>query len=71
MTNCPICNGKIEYKSEQIIYTYKKHSIEIEQSGEYCMECEEAFLSPKDLESTKMKIVNFKKNIAKWHVLNK
>ncbi len=61
MTNCPICNGKIEYKSEMTTYTYKKHSIEIEQYGEYCMKCEEAFLSPKDLELTKFQIVNFKR----------
>ena len=63
MTNCPICNGKVEYKSELTTYTYKDHSIEIEQSGEYCTECKEAFLSPKDLKSTKLKIANFKREV--------
>jgi HTH-type transcriptional regulator/antitoxin MqsA len=63
MTNCPICNGKIEYKSELTTYTYKDHSIEIEQSGEHCTKCEEAFLSPKDLKSTKLQIANFKREV--------
>lgn len=63
MTNCPICNGKVKYKSELTTYTYKEHSIEIEQSGEYCMECGEAFLSPKDLKSTKLQIANFKRKV--------
>ena len=63
MTNCPICNGKIEYKSELTTYKYKNHSIEIEQSGEYCTECKESFLSPKDLKSTKLQIANFKREV--------
>jgi len=63
MTNCPICNAKIVNKSELTTYTYKDHSIEIEQSGKYCIKCEEAFLSPKDLKSTKLKIANFKREI--------
>ena len=63
MINCPICNGKVENKSELTTYTYKEHSIEIEQSGEYCTKCKEAFLSPKDLKSTKLQIANFKREI--------
>ncbi|MEA1983011.1 MAG: type II toxin-antitoxin system MqsA family antitoxin [Campylobacterota bacterium] len=63
MTNCPICNGKVEYKTELTIYTYKEHSIKVEQPGEYCLECKEAFLSPKDLKSTKLEIANFKREI--------
>ena len=63
MTNCPICNGKVEYKTKPTTYTYKEHSIKVEQSGEYCLECKEAFLSPEDLKSTKLKIANFKREI--------
>ncbi len=63
MTNCPICNAKVEYRSELTTYTYKDHSINIEQPGEYCTKCKEAFLSPKDLKSTKLKIANFKREI--------
>jgi len=63
MTNCPICNGKVECKTELITYTYKEHSVEVEQSGEYCLECKEAFLSPQDLKSTKLEIANFKREV--------
>ena len=63
MTNCPICNGKIEQKSEFTTYTYKEHSTEFEQSGKYCTACKEAFLSPKDLKSTKLQIANFKREV--------
>ena len=63
MTNCPICDGKIEYKSELTTYTYKNHSTQIIQSGEYCTKCKEAFLSPKDLKSTKLQIANFKREV--------
>ena len=63
MTNCPICNGTVEYKTQLTTYTYKTHSIEVEQSGEHCLECKETFLSPKDLKSTKLEIANFKREI--------
>ncbi|MFT5835416.1 MAG: YgiT-type zinc finger domain-containing protein [Sulfurimonas sp.] len=65
MTNCPNCNGKLEYKSELTTYTYKNKSTDIEQSGKYCTKCKETFLSPKNLEATKIKIADFKSNIAK------
>lgn len=63
MTNCPICNSKVEYKTELIIYTYKSHEIQVKQSGQYCLECKEAFLSPQDLKSTKLEIANFKRGV--------
>jgi len=44
-------------------YSYKNHSIKIEQSGEYCTKCGEAFLSAKDLKTTKLQIANFKRKI--------
>jgi YgiT-type zinc finger domain-containing protein len=67
MINCPICNGKVEYKTKLTSYTYKKHSIKVKQSGEYCLECKEVFLSPEDLKSTKLEIANFKREID--HIL--
>ena len=48
MTNCPICNGKVEYKTRPTTYTYKEHSIEVEQSGEYCLECKVELQKAKD-----------------------
>lgn len=63
MTNCPICNGKIEYTSKMVRYEYKNHSVQINQSGEYCSECGESFLSPKDLKSSKKEIADFKREV--------
>ena len=63
MTNCPICSGEIKQTSKPTTYTYKNHSIELNQSGEYCTQCDEAFLSAKDLKSTKLEIANFKREI--------
>ena len=63
MKNCPLCNGKVEYKSEKIKYRYKNHFADIEQFGEYCSNCGEGFLSDKDLKSTKMDIANFKRGV--------
>ena len=63
MINCPICNAKVEYETQSIRYTYKEHSIKVEQSGKYCLECKESFLSPKDLKATKLEISNFKRKI--------
>lgn len=55
MTICPICNGNIEFTIKKVIYTYEEHIKEINQSAEYCVSCEESFLSAKDLESTQKK----------------
>ncbi|MDQ1263000.1 MAG: HTH-type transcriptional regulator / antitoxin MqsA, partial [Campylobacterota bacterium] len=63
MTNCPICNGKIEHTSKIITYEYKNHSVQINQLGEYCSECGESFLSPKDLKSSKKEIADFKREV--------
>ena len=63
MRNCPICGGVIQQTSKSTTYTYKNHSIELNQSGEYCTQCDEAFLSAKDLKSTKLEIANFKRKI--------
>ncbi len=63
MTNCPICGGDIEYTTKKVTHTYKNHSRDIEQVGEYCTKCNEGFLSPKDLKSTKEDIVNFHREV--------
>lgn len=63
MKNCPICNGSIEYTTKVISYKYKDHTKDISQSGEYCTNCEESFLSPKDLKNTQKNIVNFKREV--------
>ena len=45
----------IEFTIKKVIYTYEEHIKEINQSAEYCVSCEESFLSAKDLESTQKK----------------
>ncbi len=55
--------GGIEYTTKKVTHTYKNHSRDIEQSGEYCTKCNEGFLSPKDLKSTKEDIVNFHREV--------
>ena len=63
MKNCPICNGKLEQEDRKTVYNYKNHSREIIQSGEYCMECGEGFLSSNDLKKSKKSIVDFKREV--------
>lgn len=63
MTNCPICNGKVEYTTKPVSYNYKNHSTTINQSGHYCSQCSESFLSPKDLKATKKEITDFQRRI--------
>jgi HTH-type transcriptional regulator/antitoxin MqsA len=63
MTHCPICSGPIEFTTKKVTYTYKEHTKEIEQSGDYCLNCKESFLSAKDLKSTQKDIANFKREV--------
>ncbi|MEA3290387.1 MAG: type II toxin-antitoxin system MqsA family antitoxin [Campylobacterota bacterium] len=63
MKNCPICNGTVEYTTKSITHTYKDHKKQIDQSGYYCKNCGESFLSPKDLKSTQKDISNFKREV--------
>lgn len=63
MTKCPICNGSIKFETKDILSTYKNHTKAIPQSGYYCEQCGEAFLSPKDLTSNKKDIADFKREV--------
>ncbi len=63
MTNCPICNGQVEYTTKPVNYNYKNHNTTISQSGHYCTQCKESFLSPKDLKATKKEITDFQRKI--------
>lgn len=63
MKNCPICHGKLEQKTEDIVYEYKDKSVTISQPAEYCLSCEESFLSADDIKATKRDIVDFKRSV--------
>jgi HTH-type transcriptional regulator/antitoxin MqsA len=63
MKNCPICGKKLEYKITPTVYEYKDKSITIDQPGYYCDDCEESYLSSKDLKATKKEIADFKRKV--------
>ncbi|MDY0096423.1 MAG: type II toxin-antitoxin system MqsA family antitoxin [Candidatus Vecturithrix sp.] len=57
MKTCPFCGeGVLERKVLTETYTYKGHSFEIEQPGEWCSACEEGILNGKDLKATDKQI---------------
>ena len=63
MKTCPVCGGALQREERSTPYDYKEHTIEIMQSGEYCSDCGEAFLSPQDLKSTRKQIADFKRHV--------
>ncbi len=63
MTNCPICNGDVAYATQAISYSYRNHTTAVKQSGYYCTQCGEGFLSPKDLKATKKEMIDFQRKV--------
>ena len=63
MKSCPICDGVLKREDKVVVYRYKDHTKEILQSGEYCTECKEGFLSPKDLKVSQKAIADFKREV--------
>ena len=61
MKKCPFCeNGVMERKTlRETHHTYKGHTLEIDQPGEYSAACEEGILSPEDLQATQKQIRDF------------
>jgi len=66
MKNCPICDGVLHNETQTLHYSYKEHTVDIEQTGAYCHKCEEGFFSPQDLKSTNLQIANFKRKVDKF-----
>ena len=63
MKTCPICDGELTREDKVVPYSYKDHTREIIQSGDYCMVCQEGFLSPQDLKATQKAITDFKREV--------
>lgn len=63
MKKCPICDGVLDREDKVVVYSYKNHTKEIIQSGDYCIECKEGFLSPKDLKVSQKAIADFKREV--------
>jgi HTH-type transcriptional regulator/antitoxin MqsA len=69
MKKCPFCkNGVLEEKTVKEIYTYKEHSLEVEQPGKWCDTCGEGILSGEDLTATESEIRDFQAKIDKLAV---
>ena len=63
MKTCPMCDGSLKREDRMTVYTYKNHTKEIVQSGEYCVACGEGFLSSKDLKASQKEIADFKRGV--------
>ena len=63
MKKCPICDGALKRENKVVVYNYKDHTVKLTQSGDYCVECGEGFLSPKDLKASQKDIADFKREI--------
>ena len=63
MKTCPLCDGSLKREDRTTAYTYKNHTKEIVQSGEYCVVCGEGFLSSKDLKASQKEIADFKRGV--------
>ncbi len=63
MKNCPLCDGLLKRENKVVEYTYKDHTVKLTQSGDYCVECGEGFLSPQDLKSTQKEMADFKREV--------
>jgi len=61
---CPFCkDGFLERKTVNETYTYKGHTIELDQPGEWCNTCEEGILENADLRATEKRISDFQSQI--------
>jgi len=63
MKRCSVCDGELKREERMTLYTYKNKSQNILQSGDYCVECGEGFLSPKDLKASQKQIADFKRSV--------
>jgi len=62
MKACPVCGGKLRRETRRVPYTYRDDTFMIEQPGEYCRHCGEAFLGPDDLKATRQLIADHKRD---------
>jgi YgiT-type zinc finger domain-containing protein len=64
LKKCPSCNSqRVKRKIEKTTYTYKNHSLKVDQPGIYCDNCGEIFLSSDDMRCNKTELEKFKNKI--------
>jgi HTH-type transcriptional regulator/antitoxin MqsA len=49
---CHHCGSKMKRDVKKASFTYKKHSIQVDQPGWYCVCCDEILLTPQDIKET-------------------
>jgi HTH-type transcriptional regulator/antitoxin MqsA len=62
MKACPVCGGELRRETRKVPYTYRDDTFMIEQPGEYCRHCGEAFLGSDDLKATRQLIADHKRD---------
>ena len=64
MKKCPFCqDGMLERTVILETYTYKHHSIEVQQPGEWCNICGEGIMNGEDLKATEQRIRDFQAQV--------
>jgi len=64
MKKCPFCKDSVlERKTINETYTYKGHSLEVKQPGEWCNVCDEGILNGADLKATERELNDFQSKI--------
>lgn len=56
---CPVCGSDLVKDTRKVQFNYKGHSIELEQSGQFCQSCGEGFLTPKESKSNDLALKSF------------
>jgi HTH-type transcriptional regulator/antitoxin MqsA len=60
LTSCPVCGGPLGAQVQKVPFTYKGQTIELDQSGQFCASCQEAFLSPSESRSNDLTLKAFR-----------
>ena len=61
---CQLCGAKaMHHTTKPMEYHYKKHTVVVQQPGEYCDACDESILNAKDLKATRKELAAFRADI--------
>lgn len=60
---CELCGEEAARETRPMEYTYKGHSVTLDQPGTYCDSCDESLLEPEDLKATRIELMEFHSRI--------
>ena len=63
LRSCPVCDGNLTQEVKLVGVEYKGVKFKYFQPGQWCTECGEGFLSPRDLNALKKEITDNKRMI--------